>query len=108
MIYMNISHECYVDNPAYDNLPDYEYKEAIYNNSDGTTTTCRFAKKKDGTKGVLCQILEELLKKRKETKKLMATAEAEGNYFVAAIYDGLQLAYKITANSLYGQVGAPT
>jgi DNA polymerase elongation subunit (family B) len=108
MIYMNISHECYVNNPAYDNLPDYEYKEAVYNNSDGTTTTCRFAKKKDGTKGVLCQILEELLKKRKETKKLMAAAEAEGNYFLAAIYDGLQLAYKITANSLYGQVGAPT
>ena len=24
------------------------------------------------------------------------------------IYDGLQLAYKVTANSLYGQVGAPT
>lgn len=68
MIYMNISHECYVNNPAYDNLPDYEYKEVVYNNSDGTTTTCRFAKKKDGTKGVLCQILEELLKKRKETK----------------------------------------
>ena len=50
MIYMNISHECYVNNPAYDNLPDYEYKEAVYNNSDGTTTTCRFAKKKDETK----------------------------------------------------------
>lgn len=108
MIYMNISHECYVNNPAYDNLPDYEYKEVVYNNSDGTTTTCRFAKKKDGTKGVLCQILEELLKKRKETKKLMAQAEEAGNYFLAAIYDGLQLAYKITANSLYGQVGAPT
>lgn len=108
MIYMNISHECYVNNPAYDNLEGYEYKEAIYNNSDGTSTTCRFAKKKDGTKGVLCQILEELLKKRKETKKLMAIAEAEGNYFLAAIYDGLQLAYKTTSNSLYGQVGAPT
>jgi DNA polymerase elongation subunit (family B) len=108
MIYMNISHECYVNNPAYDNLQDYEYKEAVYNNSDGTTTTCRFAKKKDGTKGVLCQILEYLLKKRKETKKLMEIAKVEGNYFLAAIYEGLQLAYKITANSLYGQVGAPT
>lgn len=108
MIYMNISHECYVNNPAYDNMVGYEYKEAIYKNSDGTTTTCKFAKKKDGTKGVLCQILEELLKKRKETKKLMGAAEAEGNYFLSSIYDGLQLAYKITANSLYGQVGAPT
>jgi hypothetical protein len=105
---MNISHECYVNNPAYDNLEGYEYKEAIYNNSDGTTTTCRFAKKKDGTKGVLCVILEELLKKRSDTKKLMEKAKSEGNNFLAAIYDGLQLAYKVTANSLYGQVGAPT
>ena len=108
MIYMNISHECYINNHAYDNLQEYEYKETVYNNSDETTTTCRFAKKKDGTKGVLCQILEELLKKRKETKKIMGQAEIEGNYFLVAIYDGLQLAYKITANSLYGQVGAPT
>ena len=30
------------------------------------------------------------------------------NYFSSAIYDGLQLAYKVTANSLYGQVNAPT
>jgi hypothetical protein len=28
--------------------------------------------------------------------------------FKKNIYDGLQLAYKVTANSLYGQVGAPT
>jgi DNA polymerase elongation subunit (family B) len=30
------------------------------------------------------------------------------NDFEKAILDGLQLAYKLTANSLYGQVGAPT
>jgi hypothetical protein len=30
------------------------------------------------------------------------------NSFQQSILDGLQLAYKITANSLYGQVGAPT
>ena len=30
------------------------------------------------------------------------------NEFEKAVLDGLQLAYKITANSLYGQVGAPT
>ena len=65
-------------------------------------------KKKDGTKGVLCVILEELLKKRSDTKKEMEKAKAESNNFLSAIYDGLQLAYKVTANSLYGQVGAPT
>lgn len=30
------------------------------------------------------------------------------NEFQKAVLDGLQLAYKMTANSLYGQVGAPT
>jgi len=30
------------------------------------------------------------------------------NEFQKAVLDGLQLAYKLTANSLYGQVGAPT
>ena len=32
----------------------------------------------------------------------------ESDSFKKSIYDGLQLAYKITANSLYGQIGAPT
>jgi len=108
MIYINISHECYVNKPEYDNLPDYTYETVTYNNNDGTTTTCRFAKKSDGTKGVLCLILIELLEKRSFTKKLMEKAASTGNYFESAIYDGLQLAYKVTANSLYGQVGAPT
>ena len=108
MIYINISHECYVNNPSYYNLSNYNYETVTYNNNDGTTTTCVFAKKKDGTKGVLCVILEELLKKRSDTKKEMEKAKAESNNFLSAIYDGLQLAYKVTANSLYGQVGAPT
>jgi DNA polymerase elongation subunit (family B) len=46
-----------------------------------------------------------LLKSRKTTKKLM---EAEPDPFKKGVYDGLQLAYKITANSLYGQIGART
>ena len=100
MIYINISHECFVNDP--------EYETVTFNNNDGTSTTCRFAKHKDETKGVLCSILIELLDKRSSTKKLMEKAKAEGNNFLSAIYDGLQLAYKVTANSLYGQVGAPT
>jgi len=105
MIYINISHECFVNDSNYDNLNDYTYETVTYNNNDGTTTTCRFAKKKDGTKGVLPLILEELLAKRSSTKKLMNKTD---DIFLKNIYDGLQLAYKITANSLYGQVGAPT
>jgi len=108
MILVNISQECYILEPKYDNLEGYDYQTVTYNNNDGTTTTCRFAKKLDGTKGILPLILIELLDKRSSTKKLMEKATASGDYFNAAIYDGLQLAYKVTANSLYGQVGAPT
>ncbi len=108
MILVNISQECYVMEPKYDNLEGYDYQTVTYNNNDGTTTTCRFAKKLDGTKGILPLILIELLEKRSSTKKLMEKAAASGDYFTSAIYDGLQLAYKVTANSLYGQVGGPT
>jgi pentapeptide MXKDX repeat protein len=105
MIYRNISHECIVLDTKYDNLKDYNYQTVTFKNNDGTSTTCRYAKHKDGSKGILCLILIELLDKRSATKKLM---EQTDNKFLKNIYDGLQLAYKVTANSLYGQVGAPT
>ena len=60
----NISHEYFVSDSNYDNLTDYIYETVTYNNNDGTTNVCRFAKKKDGSKGVLPLILEELLAKR--------------------------------------------
>jgi DNA polymerase elongation subunit (family B) len=103
MILRNLSHETYVDNPEYDNLPGYKYHEITYNNNDGTTTTCRFAEKLDGTKGIVPEILMDLLKARKDTRKMMETVK---DYFLRSILDGLQLALKITANSLYGQTGS--
>ena len=105
MIYKNISHECIVLEPKYDNLPEYSYQTVSYKNNDNTTTTCRYAKSKNGTMGILPLILIELLDKRSATKKLMDKTESA---FTKNILDGLQLAYKVTANSLYGQVGAPT
>ena len=105
MICINISHECIVLDSKYDNLPGFDYKTVTYKNNDGTTTTCRFAKKKDGTIGILCLILIELLDKRSATKKLM---EKTDDKFLKNIYDGLQLAYKVTANGLYGLLGAST
>jgi len=101
----NLSHEMHVTDSNYDNLPGYRYHVITYRNNDGTYTTCRFAENLDGSKGILPEILQELLDARKKYKDLM---DAEKDPFKKAIWDGLQLAYKITANSLYGQTGAPT
>jgi len=103
MIQKNLSHETFVDNDKYDNHPEYNYYNCEYNNADGTKTRCRYAKKKDGTLGIMPMILSKLLKQRKAIKKLMGKEE---NVFLKSIYDGLQLAYKVTANSLYGQLGS--
>nr|UAM96221.1 B-DNA polymerase [Mimivirus sp.] len=54
--------------------------------------------------GILPEILTELLNKRKETNGRLAV---EKDSFVKAILNALQLAFKVTANSLYGQTGAP-
>lgn len=55
--------------------------------------------------GILPEILTELLNKRKETNARLAS---ETDPFLKSILNALQLAFKITANSLYGQTGAPT
>lgn len=103
MILRNLSHESIVLDNQYMNLPGYQYHRIDYLNDDGTTTTCYFAEK-TGVKAILPQILSDLLSARKIYKN--KAEDAIG--FMKTIYDGLQLAYKITANSLYGQTGAPT
>ena len=50
-------------------------------------------------------ILEELLKARKDTRKLIPQQSDE---FMKQVLDQRQLGYKVTANSLYGQCGAKT
>ena len=99
----------------YDNLPGYTYVDVEYDtyrwkpNARGKMEKhlsgkkiCRFAQ---GTKAILPSILEELLAARKATRKL---AEKQSDPFMANVLDKRQLAYKVTANSLYGQCGAKT
>lgn len=57
------------------------------------------------TIGVLPLTLDILLKKRKETRKIMESIEDPAQQ---AVLNGLQLAYKVVANSVYGQCGANT
>jgi DNA polymerase elongation subunit (family B) len=70
---------------------------------------CRFAQPvlKDGVeeKAIMPSILQELLKARKDTRKLIPQTPDE---FMKNVLDKRQLAYKVTANSLYGQLGAKT
>jgi DNA polymerase delta subunit 1 len=57
----------------------------------------------DTKRGILPQILDELLAARKRAKKDMATAT---DAKVKAVQNGRQLALKISANSVYGFTGA--
>jgi DNA polymerase elongation subunit (family B) len=103
MIHINTSHEFYVDDSKYDNLPNYFYYHRKIENTDGTTEECKFARKMTGERGIIPQILMELLAEREKNKNLMKN---EPDPFKKKILDGLQLAYKITANSLYGVIGS--
>ncbi|CAH6421511.1 DNA polymerase family B [uncultured virus] len=103
MIHRNLSHECILLDQQYDNLKGFEYKNVTFYNNDGTTKKCRFAQEINGRIGILPEILKYLLDQRKLTRKLM---EDEIDIFKKKIWDSLQNAYKITANSLYGQCGS--
>lgn len=67
--------------------------------------TCARFVTKEVREGVVPRILKRLLAERKRVRGLIKTEHDE---FARSTLDGLQLAYKVTANSLYGQLGAPT
>merc|ERR1712176_1666346 len=65
-------------------------------------TNCLFVKS-TRRKGLLPQILEELLAARKRAKKAMGEAE---DPLTKSVLNGRQLALKVSANSVYGFTGA--
>jgi DNA polymerase elongation subunit (family B) len=69
--------------------------------------TCGFVQPNDDprTVGVLPLTLDILLKKRKETRKLIEKTDDDAQ---KSVLNGLQLAYKVVANSVYGQCGSRT
>ena len=69
--------------------------------------TCGYAQPTDDPTsiGLLPMTLDLLLKKRKETRKLMEKTEDDAQ---KSVLNGLQLAYKVVANSVYGQTGSRT
>ena len=111
----------------YDNLPGYEYVNITFDTFRYVRKTakgraekiksgykvCRFAQPLmvAGPKGlveekaIMPSILQELLKARKDTRKEIPLTQDD---FMKNVLDKRQLAYKVTANSLYGQLGAKT
>ena len=69
--------------------------------------TCGFVQPTEDpqTIGLLPLTLDILLKKRKETRKLIEKTEDDAQ---KSVLNGLQLAYKVVANSVYGQCGSST
>ena len=66
---------------------------------------CRYAQPLDGTKSTLPQITTWLLQAREVKKKEMKGEKDPERY---SLLDAEQLAYKLTGNSLYGQLGSGT
>jgi DNA polymerase elongation subunit (family B) len=108
-------------NYIYDNLPGYTYVEVKYDTYRYHRKTpksaaekilngyklCRFVQPSESgeAEGIMPSILKELLKARKDTRKLIPQQTDE---FMKNVLDQRQLGYKVTANSLYGQCGAKT
>jgi len=109
----------HIGNFIYDNLPGYEYVNITYDtykyirkNPKAAAEkikcgykTCRFVQPLIENAGIMPSILKELLKARKDTRKLIPQQADE---FMKNVLDQRQLGYKVTANSLYGQCGAKT
>lgn len=68
-----------------------------------TNETYRFVKR-DIRCGVLPGILIGLLDERRKVRKLMETIDKNASEY--AVYNGLQLAFKVCANAIYGFTGA--
>jgi DNA polymerase elongation subunit (family B) len=88
----------------------YTIDEIGYDEKLGETpvrTICGFVQPTENsqTVGILPLTLDILLKKRKETRKIMETIEDDAQ---KSVLNGLQLAYKVVANSVYGQCGSRT
>lgn len=157
MIERNLSHDCYVNNPEYDNIEGVDYMTVSYDIYEGvgdkkqkvSEKHCKFVQLPNNEKGVIPRILMKLLTQRKNTRKkieyetivckdgatviglvkddseesVIITNLETGtsttilkehivsrkdtyNNFEKQVFDALQLAYKVTANSLYGQIGS--
>lgn len=129
IIEKNCSHETQIDASQLHQFDEKDYHTVVYDNYEyilkgkGNSVdkvlntkqpkkTCYFIKPQflkengeDSTQGIIPMALQHLLKARKETKEKMKEDTDEFKY---KVLDCEQLALKVTANSIYGQLGART
>jgi len=105
----------------YDNMPGYHYIDIEFDSfryirnparpkSKAVKTkvgkmVVRWAQLPENKKSIMPSILMLLLKARSDTRKKI---KSEKDPFMQNVLDKRQLAYKVTANSLYGQCGSST
>jgi DNA polymerase delta subunit 1 len=115
MMAHNLCYSSLVLDPKYDNIPGVEYesfnikspsmdengKQRIGENGEPVFNT-NIYKFVQNVPSLIPEILSELKVARKQAKKDMANATGQ----MKAVYNGKQLAYKISGNSVYGFTGA--
>ena len=105
MMAHNLCYSSLVMDPKYENVPGVEYETfeiPVPSKVEGQPPTKRVCKFAQGVPTLLPSILIELKQFRKQAKKDMATSTGA----LKAMYNGKQLAYKISMNSVYGFTGA--
>ena len=81
-----------------------------FNSNNKEIKTCYFARNKDKKSiGILPEVLKDILTSRKNVRTKQKEGVDKGLFeehsFQWNVLEGLQLAYKITCNSVYGQLG---
>jgi DNA polymerase delta subunit 1 len=105
MMAHNLCYSSLVMDPKYENVPGVEYETfeiPVPSKVEGQPPTKRLCKFAQGVPTLLPSILLELKQFRKQAKKDMAVSTGA----LKAMYNGKQLAYKISMNSVYGFTGA--
>jgi DNA polymerase elongation subunit (family B) len=123
MIGENLSPDTFLFKKTYSEtgkLKDYEglpadkikgldgYHEISYD-EDGCKCVCAYMQPTPNQPlsfGLIPMALQIMLKKRKEARKKMEDPTLDDAQ--KSVYNGLQLAYKVVANSIYGQLGSRT
>uniref|UniRef100_A0A6C0FBH7 DNA-directed DNA polymerase n=1 Tax=viral metagenome TaxID=1070528 RepID=A0A6C0FBH7_9ZZZZ len=90
----NLCHSTLIMDSKYDNIENIEYKEI-----DGY----KFVQ---NVEGILPKMLKTLATNRKQAKKDMTQASKNNDSFMKSVYNGKQLAFKVSMNSIYGFTGA--